>query len=602
MKQINNAGFEPLTYSDFGVLFLSIIVYVGLFFAGRAFTGPKPIQAVQVLIGLLALYIFFVTGSVISAGFSVLNTLFFFILLTMVGVWRSKSFLFEDCRSIAISIAFVTPLLWLALVKNNPLWDDYSHWLPSAQFLFNYGHLPTLQEPVINNAHPSYPYARALIHTFVNLGMDTFIMNVQGVFNILFASSLLLWAKPLLQFQHKTDDNNSTIIISVMGILSFLLIIWKITLNTRLIISSYADPLYSICIAHLFLFLFTSRYNKKSFSSGKFNWLVSSLFLIPIIIKDAGIYYSLIIFISYWLTFDFPRFFRKNVDLKLESKIFIIQVLHLMPLLLFKFIWLFYIDTNGIKKSFAKLSINETKMELIPQILRAAELQILGRPYILLAIFLMLLILLFSKPSIWQKTTSPLSIFTFAFITTTGMILFHLLAYLFTFVPYEAARAASFSRYIAPAGLIAWASLFIYFITSDLSSKRNTIIASGSFFSLIFFSGVILNSEKINVAGNVNPNLKYVAEKIINKYPKGEPLLIFDLGTNGIDATIIRFYTNSYMPIGYVNSISLNGPLNGEILKKWMKDYEYIYIHSGSNQQKSLIKEYITSSGKKMYQ
>ena len=86
MKQINNAGFEPLTYSDFGVLFLSIIVYVGLFFAGRAFTGPKPIQAVQVLIGLLALYIFFVTGSVISAGFSVLNTLFFFILLKYIKI------------------------------------------------------------------------------------------------------------------------------------------------------------------------------------------------------------------------------------------------------------------------------------------------------------------------------------------------------------------------------------------------------------------------------------------------------------------------------------------------------------------------------------
>ena len=70
MKPTNNAGFESLTYSDLGVLFLSIIVYVGLFFAGRAFTGPKAIQAVQVFIGLLAVYIFFVTGSVISVGFS----------------------------------------------------------------------------------------------------------------------------------------------------------------------------------------------------------------------------------------------------------------------------------------------------------------------------------------------------------------------------------------------------------------------------------------------------------------------------------------------------------------------------------------------------
>lgn len=601
MKPTNNAGFESLTYSDLGVLFLSIIVYVGLFFAGRAFTGPKAIQAVQVFIGLLALYIFFVTGSVISAGFSALNTLFFLILLTLIGVWRSKSFLFEDCKSLAISIAFVAPLLCLALVKNNPLWDDYSHWLPSAQFLFNHGHLPTLQEPVINNAHPSYPYARALIHTFVNLGMENFLMNVQGVFNILFASSLLLWAKPLLQLQNKTNQNNTTIIVSMMGILGFLLIIWIITLNTRLIISSYADPVYSICIVHLFLFLFTSRYYDKSFSSGKFNWVISSLFTIPIIIKDAGIYYSLIVFISYWVAFDLVRIFRKDVNLKLESKIIIIQVLHLMPLVLFKFMWAFYIDTHGIKKSFATLSITETKIDLIPQILHAAELQILGRPYILFAIFLILLILLFSKPSNWQKSRSPLSIFPFALVTAAGMILFHLLSYLLTFVPYEAARAASFSRYIAPAGLIAWTSLIIYFIKSDLTSNSNTIIASGSLFSLIFFSGVVLNSEKFNTADNVNPNLKYVAEKIINKYPKGKPLLIFDLGTNGIDATIIRFYTNSYMPIGYVNSISLDGPLSEDIFKEWTKDYEYIYIHSGSDQQISLIKKYITLSEKKLY-
>ena len=235
------------------------------------------------------------------------------------------------------------------------------------------------------------------------------------------------------------------------------------------------------------------------------------------------------------------------------------------------------------KKVFRNTLDHQTKIDLIPQILHAAELQILGRPYILFTILLILLILLFSKPSNWQKSRSPLSIFPFALVTAAGMILFHLLSYLLTFVPYEAARAASFSRYIAPAGLIAWTSLIIYFIKSDLTSNSNTIIASGSLFSLIFFSGVVLNSEKFNTADNVNPNLKYVAEKIINKYPKGKPLLIVDLGTNGID-TIIRFYTNSYMPIGYVNSISLDGPLVKTYLKNGQKIMSiFIYIAEATN-------------------
>ena len=305
-------------------------------------------------------------------------------------------------------------------------------------------------------------------------------------------------------------------------------------------------------------------------------------------------YYSLIVFISYW-AFDLVRIFRKDVNLKLESKIIIIQVLHLMPLVLFKFMWAFYIDTHGIKKSFATLSITETKIDLIPQILHAAELQILGRPYILFAIFLICEFTFFETFKL-AKIKIPVIYISICISNCCGMILFHLLSYLLTFVPYE---ATCIIQLIYCASLInAGTSLIIYFIKSDLTSNSNTIIASGSLFSLIFFSGVVLNSEKFNTADNVNPNLKYVAEKIIDKYPKGKPLLIVDLGTNGIDATIIRFYTNSYMPIGYVNSISLDGPLSEDIFKEWTKDYEYIYIHSGSDQQISLIKKYITLSGK----
>ena len=118
---------------------------------------------------------------------------------------------------------------------------------------------------------------------------------------------------------------------------------------------------------------------------------------------------------------------------------------------------------------------------------------------------------------------------------------------------------------------------------------------AGSLFSLIFFSATILNAEKINLASNVNPQLKKIAQNLIQNFPEDEPLLIIDLGTNGIHATIIRFYANSHMPISYRASVHVKGPLNDEVLDDWFKNTEHFYIHSGSQQQISVIKQYLAS-------
>ena len=96
MNSLDNAGFEPLSFTDTGVIALSILVFLCLFFAGRAVTGPKTLQAIQIFIGLLAVYVFFIIGSVFSAGFSVINALVFLILLSLIGVWRCKNSLVDD--------------------------------------------------------------------------------------------------------------------------------------------------------------------------------------------------------------------------------------------------------------------------------------------------------------------------------------------------------------------------------------------------------------------------------------------------------------------------------------------------------------------------
>ena len=71
--------------------------------------------------------------------------------------------------------------------------------------------------------------------------------------------------------------------------------------------------------------------------------------------------------------------------------------------------------------------------------------------------------------------------------------------------------------------------------------------------------------------------------------------MIVDLGTNGIHAVIIRFYTNSFMPINYRASVHLDSPLNTQLLNDWFKDYKHVYLHSGSKKQLNVIKEYLAS-------
>ena len=61
--------------------------------------------------------------------------------------------------------------------------------------------------------------------------------------------------------------------------------------------------------------------------------------------------------------------------------------------------------------------------------------------------------------------------------------------------------------------------------------------------------------------------------------------MIVDLGTNGIHAVIIRFYTNIFMPINYNASVHLDSPLNTQLLNDWFKDYKHVYLHSGSKKQ-----------------
>lgn len=583
---------QNLNSTDFYVLFNSLILIGSLFFVGRSITGNKNIQAIQIPVGMFVIYVFFIFGSLIKSEFSILNVVILLFLLTLIGIWRARSILFQDLKIIFLSFIFIFPLLIFGVLSHDYLWDDYTNWIPPARYLYINKHLPTLSEPIINNVTASYPYLRALIHSIINLPMNEFIMNIQIVSNFIFGSSIFFWASPICKVIYPKEDISIYKIIKIMGsFLCFLIIIWVITLD-RFLFSSYSEATYLICLLHLFFYLIFN-YNKYSkLNNEKFDYLLSILLTIPLLIKEIGFYHSLIIFFSYLLVFEIYKLFKNDENYNTKIKILILKLSNLIPLFLLKFLWSYYVEKNQINVAFNSFILDD-KLSSIPKIFSSATFQFLNNFPTTSSIIIIIFFFLFSHTSKIPKLVSNKSQFLFVFLCSMGFILLTFLAYILIFTPFEANRAASFSRYLAPVSFLLWSSIIIATINSDIIVKPKII----NYLSIIIISTYLLtiyiNINKYSFNENNDDKYKEIAMDIVSNFPKNEPLYIIDLQTNGIDAVKIRYYINEYMRVDYFASVHLTGKLNKSIISNWFDNYKNIHIHSASNTELIMIREFV---------
>ena len=584
--------------TDLYVLLLSIIFISLLFFSGRSITGPNELQAIQIPIGIFLIYIFFIIGSIFKSDFSIINVLFFLIILSAIGIWRSKEILSKDFLILLIAFIFITPLLIFGVLSHNYLWDDYTNWIPPARYLYKNHHLPTLEEPIINHVTSSYSYLRALIHSLINLPINEFNMNIQIVFNILFGSSIFLWATPLAKIINLKDKVSiQNIITLISSFLCFLLVIWIIILY-RLLFSSYSEATYLICILHLFFYIIIKIERCNDFRVGKFNLVLSLLLTIPFLIRDTGFYHSIILFLSYLIAFKFPLLIKNKIDDYYNIKVFILNFINLIPLFITKLIWSYYVSANQLSKPFENFIVDNNKLDLIPQILSSAFHQFFNNTALVLSLLIVILFLIFSNKSSNSKIINNNSLFLFVLLFLIGIVLLTLIAYVLVFGHYEAVRAASFSRYIDPATFILWSSLII--ATLNLVNNPNYIVIkiSSVVITSIYLLIILLNFDRYNFDKNIDNKFIKISSDVVKSFPKNEDLYIIDLQTNGIDAIKIKYYIDEYMPVDYFASVHLEGQLTKKEIERWFKNFENIHIHSASNAQLNIIREYVNELNK----
>ena len=349
----------------------------------------------------------------------------------------------------------LSPLIYLAAIRVDLNWDEYSNWLPMAQFLFDSGHLPVANS-FVRSVTPDYPYSRAMLNAWVDIPRGTFSYNVQSILNILMMSSLLLWGRQLISHLNSGYEKNVFPYFGMM-ILIFLTPLAALCLSDVLIIASYADTALSIVMMHLVFYVYFREDKNKNNILNDFDYTYSILLVAPLVIKPVGFYYSLIFYFAHILvTGSFVEFCAKNLKIRLFTLVRF--SLYLIPLIILKLSWSKYIATHGILGPFSQFSLTNINPDVITHwgtlylkhfCIDPTDLLILG--------------VLFSSTRVFSKCLLPKKFILSLVSINLLLYFFFIAAYLLAFQNMK--LAAALARYI-PCCLMAWTAIALYSLTS----------------------------------------------------------------------------------------------------------------------------------------
>ena len=166
---------------------------------------------------------------------------------------------------------------------------------------------------------------------------------------------------------------------------------------------------------------------------------------------------------SYLIVFEIFTIRNENNNKNYQNfKKLIFKFLHLIPLIITKILWSYYVNKNQLSRPFEDIITNLDRLKLLPQMISSVMQHFFENVlFILPLIIIILKFSLFSKKSKNFELIPNFSLFLFTFLTSIGIITLTLIAYVLVFSDYELANAASFSRYISPVTFILWTSCLI---------------------------------------------------------------------------------------------------------------------------------------------
>ncbi len=536
------------------------------------------------VLGLAAVLAALASFSFLGAGFSVLTggkgrfaAADLFVgwglvtaLFTVLGVFTTLSFTFISVLALVLVVSSTALILWRKsaaalpyngnfipivqiLVLASPLlliatsmaasqWDEFSQWLPNAQYLFRFDAFPRIGLPDSPSVFPAYPYGLPLMTYFASRMTGGFVENAGGLANLLF---LLLLAPVYLAMVSrglgKAPHNRWSL--SALGVLGVTAL--STVFVQKLVLTAYSDSATAVVLAVLGVLAWrisealsgTAGADKKEVSG--LAWQFAWVAVIFLSLKQTNL--VLFVFLMGGVALTVLR------DPESRLKDFIGPGLVMAgPGIAVYLIWRYHVATNMPGGEFSLMPFE--------QWLVAEAFQILERMALIAskkgAYFVMMAgIVIVALRGLWLFSGGFVRFAVMTGAVFLGYNLFLWAMYVSAFGRYEGLNAASFWRYNTQLGLlgatcaafgaaILWRRHAVPFLENRRLARK--LLAAAVVSAVVIAPVALVKSLRFDLRPQKD-HMRMVGRDMAEFLPDGSRIAVMDRRGNGFAGMVIRY-------------------------------------------------------------
>ena len=559
--------FLPTLPQLFGVLALAA-TFFAFAIVGATVTGARRFSAVDIFTGWGTVTIIFVISGVFTAvNFSWLayGLLGSSLPLAWYAIQRDRRHgIATACfDSVWRVLVLAAPFLLLIMAMRASQWDEFSHWLPNAQYLFRYDAFPQSGLPKSPSGFAGYPYGLPLITYLASRLVGSFVENAGAIFNLLllFFHAVILSNVIALALQKDGSfrHNWNLLAICMLGVT-----ILSTTFVQKIVLTSYADSTTSVVLAVIAVLTWKilDKLANESDTGALLedikilSWQCSLVIAVFLFLKQTNLVLLALLLAG------------ASVVVIRDPAIRVIDALRLLPRILLPgavvyFAWRYHLTQHIPQGEFsfrpmASWHVAEAFAVFLKMITIAAK----KSPFFIM----MLAISVFAIRGLMKFSGSRDRLFIPIAVVFLGFNFFLWLTYITAFGINDALRAGSFWRYNTQMGLLgvtgaAYGLALIWqkYASPALAARSGLakMIAAPPVILVLVLPIALHHKLRFDIRPQKD-HMRMVGQELATTLPSGTSIIVTDIKGDGFTGMVIRYELTSGPGAGRNIKMSLN--------------------------------------------
>lgn len=561
------------------ILFGAFATLAGLSVIGRAAFGGKGLAEADLIAGWsIVVFVYTATNVFFRIPF---NYVFWCAaaLSAALIVWNLYKHRTVGPSGFWRVLVLAAPLLLIASARIASEWDEFSHWLPTARFIYEEQHFPFGGREVSGGVFPGYPYAWLFLVYMANMIAGHLIEAAGSILNVLLllvfgVSAVRMWCEAADRPMANTAGLAWTG--ALFAVLAATLL--NPTFVQKVVLTTYADPSTAVSMgigAVLAYFTLDALSAKETERARILAWQFGLAMAVVINIKQANLVIVVLLFGAAALVALRDR------SIELKSFIRLVPAM-VLPAVAIYGIWRYHVTTNlpgGVEANF--LPYERWNLDLLWPIFERM-LIVAGKKIGYFGV--MAVAAVFAFRALWRCETRFDRISMLIGVTFVGYNAFLYMIFVTHFAEYDALRAASYWRYNHHLGLMAvvFGAFAAGLIYRRYLADRNLQRYAVPVLMALVVAAPFVFAEKLRFdQEHPKPFFRSVGAQLTELVPDGSRMYLFDPYGSGEAVVLTRYelWDRRNELLGYMATFhDFSEKLLNEVLDQ--KKPEYLLVHS----------------------